>query len=105
MCRVADFVEMCDELFKLVLLEANAHVEAVIGRGSAVELPSAGHLDPGMFDLKVVPSLDQGFCSYELDEGEDEEGRPPHCEARFEASESAAMLIFIVKANMIKYGR
>ena len=76
--RVADLIEGSNKLIKLVLLEANAHVEGVVRGRRRVELPSTGHLRPGVLHLEVIPTLDEGLGGDELDEPEKDGGRPEH---------------------------
>lgn len=82
MCRIADFVEGSDELLDPGLLQADTQIETVISRRWSMELPAAGHLDPGVFYLKVVPSRYERLACAERHEAEKKSLEPQHTEER-----------------------
>jgi len=57
MLRVADLVQVVNELAKPVLLQADIHLQGVIRGRSANFNPASGNVDPLMLDLGLLPTF------------------------------------------------
>lgn len=57
MCRIADLVQVFQELAEPPLLQPNIHLQRVIRGGSADFNPACGNVDPFVFHLELLPTL------------------------------------------------
>lgn len=77
--RVAHFIESRNKVIKPVLLQANSHVDPMIGGHRSVYFPTLWNLGPSMFDVEIVPSLcDEGFRSGRAEHSKEKERCPQH---------------------------
>lgn len=71
MRRIADLIQVLDEFVELVLLQPDTHINSMVSRSIAMDLPSTGCLYARMFDVKVIPALRQGLCERRWRESDD----------------------------------
>ena len=93
---VADLVESSDKVVELVLLETDPHVEGVVRRSRAMELPSTRDLGPGVLHTEVIPPLGrERLGGGEVCEPEDESRRPEHGDGSFKAIGSQPWCLYM----------